>query len=104
MATRIEALRTERLQARRAAATRAASEALARLRERGIQATLIGSLKMGRFGLHSDIDILVTACPRALIYTVEAELEDIMNGLPFDVIYLDLLPRETRENWLKHAR
>ena len=104
MATRIESLRAEQLRARQAAASQAAARALARLGDRGIEAALIGSLKKGGFGLHSDIDILITNCPEDLIYTVEGELEDIMNGLPFDVIYLDLLPSDAREIWLGHAR
>ena len=104
MATRIESLRAEQLRARQAAASQAAARALARLGDRGIEAALIGSLKKGGFGLHSDIDILITNCPKDLIYTVEGELEDIMNGLPFDVIYLDLLPGDARESWLDRAR
>lgn len=104
MASRIEALRAEQLRTRQAAASQAASRALARLSDRGIEAFIIGSLKKGGFGLHSDIDILVASCPRDLIYTVESELEDIMNGLPFDVIYLDLLPDDARASWLEHAR
>ena len=104
MPSRIEHLRAEQLSAKTEAATQAAALALERLSARGIEASLVGSLKNGRFGLHSDIDILVTKCPKHLVYTVEAELEDIMNGLPFDVVYLDLLPQEQRESWLQHAR
>lgn len=104
MPSRIETLRAEQLRARTVAATQAASRALERLRARGIEARLVGSLKTGKFGLHSDIDVLVTKCPKNLVYTIEAELEDTLNGLPFDVIYLDLLPQEQRELWLQHAR
>lgn len=104
MPSRIESLRADQLSAKKTAATRAASRALERLSARGIEASLVGSLKSGGFGLHSDIDILVTKCPKDLVYTVEAELEDIMNGLTFDVVYLDLLPQEQRESWLRHAR
>jgi len=104
MSSRIEVLRADQLHAKKAAATQAVSRALERLHARGIEATFVGSLKTGGFGLHSDIDFLVTKCPRELVYTVEAELEDMMNGLPFDVVYLDLLPEEQREKWLEHAR
>ncbi len=86
MVTRIETLRADQLRAR------------------GIEASLIGSLKTGGYGMHSDIDILVSKCPRDLVYCVEAELEDIMNGLPFDMVYLELLPQDQRERWLDHAR
>ena len=104
MPSRIESLRADQLRAKKEAATQAASRALESLRARGIEASLVGSLKTGTFGLHSDIDILVTKCPRDLVYAIEAELEDIMGGLSFDVVYLDLLPREQREHWLHHAR
>lgn len=103
MVSRIEALREEQLRARKAAALSAAARALERLQARGIEARVVGSLKSGAFGLHSDVDILVTKCPRDAIYTIEAELEDVMNGLPFDVVYLDLLPQVEREKWLGHA-
>ena len=65
---------------------------------------LYGSYARGTARESSDIDILVTKCPRDLVYSVEAELEDIMNGLPFDVVYLELLPEDQREKWLEHAR
>jgi predicted nucleotidyltransferase len=104
MPTRIESLRAHQLRARKAAAEQAAARALACLRARGVEASLVGSLKTGGYDLHSDIDILVTKCPRDLVYSVEAELEDIMNGLPFDVVYLELLPEDQREKWLEHAR
>jgi predicted nucleotidyltransferase len=103
MTSRIESLRQDQLNARLAAANKAASLALQHLRERGIEASLIGSLKSGGFGFHSDIDILVTECPVHLIYAVEAELEDIMGGISFDVVYLKLLAEEKRERWLSHA-
>ena len=104
MASRIESLRADQLRAKKAAATQAAARALQHLSARGIEASLVGSLKTGGFGLHSDIDILVTKCPQDLVYALEAELEDIMNGLPFDLVYLNLLPHEQRESWLQHAR
>ena len=104
MPSRIEALRADQLSAKKATATQAALRALERLSARGIEASLVGSLKTGGFGLHSDIDILITKCPKDLVYSVEAEIEDIMNGLPFDLVYLDLLPLEQRERWLRHAR
>lgn len=69
-----------------------------------MEATLIGSLKTGSFGLHSDVDFLVTKRPKEAIYAIEAEIEDCMSGLPFDVVYLDLVPPEQRARWLSHAR
>ena len=102
--SRIESLRRDQLNARVAAASRAASRALEHLRACGVDASLIGSLKSGGFGPDSDIDFLVTRCPANLIYAVEAELEDIMGGFQFDVIYLNLVPEDKRERWLAHAR
>ena len=102
--SRIESLRQNQLSARRAAATKGASLALKHLHERGVEASLIGSLKSGSFDVHSDVDILVTECPAHLIYAVEAELEDIMGGISFDVVYLNLLAEEKRARWLSHAQ
>ena len=102
--SRIESLRREQLNARVAAASRAAARALMHLRARGVDAVLIGSLKSGGFGLDSDIDLLVTRCPARLVYSIEAELEDIMGGFKFDLVYLNLVPEGRREQWLAHAR
>ena len=68
---------------------RAASSALTVL---GVTVLVTGSLARGRFGPQSDIDFLVTSCPRHLKYAIEGVLEDILGGLRFDVIYLDEIP------------
>ena len=104
MLSRIELLRNEQLRARRSAALQASTRVIESLRARGIEAELVGSLKLGSFGLHSDVDFLVTKCPPDAIYTIEAEVEDAMEGLPFDLIYLELLPLEQRDAWLRNAR
>lgn len=77
------------LEARRARAIDGARAALAMLRGLGVTARVTGSLARGGFGLHSDVDLLVTACPRELKYAIEGAVEDALEGLPFDVIYLD---------------
>ena len=77
--------------------------ALSHLRARGADATLIGPLKSAGFGLDSDIDLLVTRCPPNLVYAIEADLEDIVGGFKFDLVYLDLVPEGRRKNWLAHA-
>lgn len=68
---------------------RAAVSALARV---GVSARVTGSLARGRFGIHSDIDFLVTSCPRSLKYAIEGIVEDALEGVPFEVIYLDEIP------------
>ena len=71
------------------AATRSAADALA---ARGVTVLVTGSLARGTFGPHSDIDFLVTSCPRSLKYAIEGLVEDILDGIRFDVIYLDEIP------------
>jgi predicted nucleotidyltransferase len=68
---------------------RIAVSALARL---GVTAVITGSLARNRFGPHSDVDILITSCPRHLKYAIEGMVEDALGGLPFDVVYLDEIP------------
>ena len=72
-------------------AVTAARAATAALAEVGVHAVVTGSLARGRFGAHSDIDLLVTSCPRRLKYAIEGLVEDVMAGVPFDLIYLDEL-------------
>lgn len=80
---------SEQRRARAIEAARAALDALAAL---GVEAVVTGSLARGGFGPWSDIDILVTACPRPLKYAIESVVEDAVAGLPFDVVYLDEIP------------
>jgi predicted nucleotidyltransferase len=62
------------------------------LTELGVTVLVTGSLARGCFGPHSDIDFLVTSCPRHLKYSIEGTLEDILGGVRFDIIYLDEIP------------
>lgn len=80
----------ERRRVQAISAAQAATEALAAL---NVCAVVTGSLARGNFGPHSDIDLLVTACPRHLKYAIEGVVEDALVGLPFDVVYLDELPQ-----------
>jgi predicted nucleotidyltransferase len=68
---------------------RSAADALAEL---GVTVLVTGSLARGRFGPNSDIDFLVTSCPRRRKYAIEGVIENILEGLPFDVVYLDEIP------------
>lgn len=73
-----------------------ARAAVAALGELGVSALVTGSLARGGFGPHSDVDLLVTRCPRSLKYAIEGVVEDSLGGLPFDVIYLDEVPEWRR--------
>ena len=95
----LDALRESRRRARERTARAAAIEVLQCLRGRGVRAGVFGSLATGRFGLHSDVDFIVTGCPPALRYRIEADIEDRMQGIPFDVAYVD----EMREPWRSRA-
>jgi len=95
----LDALRESRRSARALTARAAAVAALRRLRGRGVRAAVFGSLAKGRFDLHSDVDFLVLECPPALRYRIEADVEDCMRGIPFDVAYAD----EMREPWRSRA-
>lgn len=60
------------------------------LKERGVEVRLVGSLARGTdFDIESDIDFLVLDCPEELRYRIEADVEDMLEGIPFDVTYLD---------------
>lgn len=83
---------SERPEERRVRAVAAAQAATAALAGLGVRAVVTGSLARGRFGPHSDVDLLVTACPRHLKYAIEGIVEDALAGMPFNVIYLDELP------------
>ena len=80
----------ERRKVKAMAGALAATQALAAL---GVQVIVTGSLARGRFGRHSDVDLLVTECPRHLKYAIEGVVEDELAGIPFDVVYLDELPQ-----------
>ena len=85
---------------RRTRAINGARAAIRALARQGVSARVTGSLAAGRFGPGSDVDLLVTDCPRALKYTIESVVEDCLGGLPFDVIYLDEVPAPKRAHFL----
>ena len=89
--SRIEKLLAADTRAREARARVLAARALRRLAERGVEARVIGSLARGDFLLHSDVDLLVLRCPAELRYGIEGLVEETLEGLPFDVVYLDEL-------------
>lgn len=91
------------LKIRRARAIKLAQTVSDQLALRQVSAKIIGSLAEGRFRPHSDIDILITDCPRALKYRLESLIEDTLEGFAFDVVYLDELPPHRIERLTKSA-
>ena len=87
----------------RTAAARA-RRVLDQLRQRGVEAKLVGSLARGSFMAHSDVDFLIVSCPHELKYALEAGIEDVMLELPFDCIYLDEVRPPYRDRLLAEAR
>lgn len=73
------------------------------MKKKSISALVIGSLAKDRFGPDSDIDFLLTSCPRKYKYAIEAEVEDILGDLPFDVVYLDEIPADRIERFTSGA-
>lgn len=69
----------------------------------GVIAQVMGSLTTDRFGPGSDIDFLVVDCPRHLKYAIEGTIEDCLHGLPFDVVYLDEVPKHKLARFIRDA-
>jgi predicted nucleotidyltransferase len=93
----------EQVSERRARAVAGARKALVALEEHGVLALVTGSLATGDFGPDSDVDLLVTQCPRHLKYAIEGIVEDCLAGIPFDVIYLDDIPAWRMERFTTRA-
>lgn len=89
---------------RRARAVAGARAAVAALRDKGVVALVTGSLAEGDFREGSDIDLLVTECPKPLKYAIEGLVEDSLNGFSFDLIYLDEVPARKLSGFLGKAR
>lgn len=80
-----------------------ARRACAALDGMGVTARVFGSLAKGNFGPGSDIDLLVTRYPHRLKYAIEGVVEDYLEGIPFDVVYLDEVPKYKLDRFLKEA-
>ena len=94
--SRIERLLASDARTREARARELAGRAICRLAERGVEARVIGSLARGDFLPHSDVDLLILRCPDDLRYRIEGLVEETLEGLPFDVVYLDEVAPERR--------
>jgi hypothetical protein len=98
----VEAPISDRAAARSVAVLRAREVCLA-LDKLGVTVRVIGSLTTDRFGPRSDIDFLVVDCPRHLKYAIEGTIEDCLDGFPFDVVYLDEVPKHKLDRLVKGA-
>jgi predicted nucleotidyltransferase len=85
----------ERINARRRLALERAEAACRYLCSLGAKESFIfGSvLSAELFGERSDIDLAVSGLPREHIYKVEARIEEIVGGMPFDLVYLETAPQ-----------
>jgi predicted nucleotidyltransferase len=82
-----------KIEARRQRAIKAARLTAAMLASKGIKSKIFGSLvKMGAFGIESDVDILLIDCPPRFKYAIESQIERVLGDLPFDAVYLEELP------------
>lgn len=75
----------------RTVALERARAAVTAMEAKGLSVLLTGSLARGDFGRYSDVDFLITLCPREWKYRIESVVEDLMLDVPFDVIYEDEL-------------
>jgi predicted nucleotidyltransferase len=88
---------------RRSLAVERAIHAVELLKSFDVSAKIIGSLASGSFQRNSDIDFLITECPRALKYRIESIVEDALDGFAFDVVYLDEVPQSRLERFTRDA-
>ncbi len=83
----------ERIAKRREIALKRANEVCEYLCSFGAKEVfLFGSVLSDDFRDYSDIDFAVAGLPREHIYRVEAEIERMIFGMPFDLVYLETAP------------
>ena len=83
----------QRIVQRRSLALARAEEACRYLCSLGAKEVfLFGSVLTTGFRDHSDIDLAVDGLPAEHVYRVEATIEAILGGMPFDLIYLESAP------------
>lgn len=98
-----EPMNLEKPSFRRRRAIDRARLAVEDLRSLGVEAKVVGSLARGTFNDLSDVDFLVVSCPAHLKYAIEGSVEDRMEEIPFDVIYLDEIPARKLERFTRNA-
>jgi len=96
---RLDALIRRRAGERRETARERASRIVKEARRRGVEISIVGSLAGGRFGVHSDVDLLVHGntdpARRAMI---ERLVADHLRGtdIPYDLIFSsDISPEKS---------
>ena len=92
----------ERSNGRKVVAVGRALAALTSLERNGLRAWLVGSLAKDRFGVHSDVDVLVECRPETESRAFKI-VENEMQGFPFHVIPTCDLDAETLSSFLKEA-
>lgn len=95
---------TEELAQYRAAAIAATRKAIKNLEQLGVEALVTGSLVDDSFSLHSDVDILIVKCPRKMKYALEGIVEDALDPIPFDVVYVEEIPIRKLQSFVNKAR
>lgn len=97
--SRYEHLLKRRARTRRVAALACAGRALDALNALGVKARLIGSLAAdpSKFRSDSDIDILVEDRNGIEPATLFLETEKQIDGLPFDLLFLETVPPDMRQ-------
>lgn len=101
--SRLDQLTQDRIRERYRVLVPRVRQACAALAEMGVTARVFGSLADGRFDLNSDVDLLITECPRHLKYAIEGIVEDCLGGIPFDAVYLDEIRPHRVERFTRHA-
>lgn len=101
--SRIERLMASRVAERRVEATGRAEAACSRLRALGVDVVVTGSLADGSFAVHSDVDLLVLDEAGISAGRILREVEDAMDGFPFDLVWLAHLRPEVAATMLEKA-
>lgn len=91
--TRIERIFAARAEERRRLASRLSRATLKHLAALGVEAKVIGSLAENRVRPNSDVDYFIEDRGGTADYKIIVEIEKIMDGFPFDVIFAEYLPR-----------
>lgn len=78
-----------------------ADRIIAAMREKGVKVELIGSMKTGKVGPNSDVDLLITdsgpMSPARALYEI-----DLLEGaIPLDVIVLEFVPQSSLDRVLE---
>jgi predicted nucleotidyltransferase len=104
MASKLEEILAHRAAERRAEALPRAIAALEALRERGVDAGVIGSLARDRVREHSDVDFMVLDQGGVHWNDIVAIIERHTRPLPIDVVFLDSVRPDDRSWFLNDLK